>query len=247
MSAKGPGQPKEPHRARQARGRAGNEQATNRRNGGGADLGDTKGAAVRPFHLGRGAPAATTSRLRGGRWAGGTFGGRRHRAREDAGGHVGCRAGPMSKRFTGTYRHKVEARGRVSLPAPFRKVFAEMAASELVVVPCAERDDAHLCFTLPGFEAFCARIEAAITDPVEQRATLRALNATASILDLDDLGRVVLPKALRDEIGIEGDCDFVGTGFAFEIAHPVEAAAAGDGEAALTRAVFGRVSLSDLH
>ncbi|MEM6971276.1 MAG: hypothetical protein AAF577_00610 [Pseudomonadota bacterium] len=153
----------------------------------------------------------------------------------------------MSKRFAGTYRHKVEARGRVSLPAPFRKVFTEVASTEVVIIPRAENDDAHLCFTLPGFEAFCARIEDQIPDPAQQRAALRQLNASAAILDLDDLGRFVMPKPLREMIGVEGDCTFIGTGFAFEIARPVAEDASDDEGLALTRSIFGSVTMSGLH
>ncbi|MEL6265717.1 MAG: hypothetical protein AAFR52_08715 [Pseudomonadota bacterium] len=152
----------------------------------------------------------------------------------------------MPKRFAGTHRHKVEERGRVSLPSAFRKVLATLDSREIVVIPHAGRDDAHLCLTGPGFEAYCDRVEESL-EAAEAQEFLRDFHASAAILEIDDLGRFVMPKKLREGLGIRDACVFTGIGFSFEIA-----AAEGEDEAvtdgrARTRAMLGRVPMTGLH
>ncbi|MEM6422873.1 MAG: hypothetical protein AAF698_09810 [Pseudomonadota bacterium] len=153
----------------------------------------------------------------------------------------------MAKRFAGTHRHKVEERGRVSLPSAFRKVLASLDTNEVYVLPQLERADAHLCLTGPGFDAYCAKVEAAIDDPAELKAFTRYFNSRATILEPDDLGRIVLSKELREPLGIAKELVFVGLGFSFEICAPDRQAADREAAETLARPVLDRVPMTGLH
>ncbi|MEL6774217.1 MAG: hypothetical protein AAFZ09_10550 [Pseudomonadota bacterium] len=141
----------------------------------------------------------------------------------------------------------MEDRGRVSLPAAFRKVLQALGTNEIYLLPCLERPDAHLCLTGPGFDAYCAKVEAAIEDPAELRAFMRHFNASATILEPDELGRVVLSRELRQQVSIAKECVFVGLGFSFEIAAPAQQAEDAEQAATLARPILARVPMTGLH
>lgn len=96
--------------------------------------------------------------------------------------------------FKGTYRHKIDAKGRLPVPAPFRRALAASGAQGLVatlldrcvaIYPDAEwlRLEEQLR-RLPAF----AR---------QAKALTRHLAARASDCSLDVQGRILIPPALR--------------------------------------------------
>ncbi len=106
--------------------------------------------------------------------------------------------------FTGEYRHSVDDKGRIAVPAKFRlqldggAYVARWIDACLAIFPKAE------------FEALAARVgELGIADAAA-RTFSRALFASAYEVELDRQGRIVVPASLRELAGLAGDAVIVG-------------------------------------
>jgi MraZ protein len=103
--------------------------------------------------------------------------------------------------FKGTYRHKIDSKGRLPVPAALRRALQESGASHLVVTLL----DQCLAVYPPGE---WARLEAqlrglpAFSKPV--KILTRLLTSRAADCDLDVQGRILLPPALRAAAHIVG-------------------------------------------
>lgn len=108
--------------------------------------------------------------------------------------------------FSGHYRAKLEANGRLALPAAFRHAFDE----ELVV-----RSGGTRCLFLMTPRAFQLVVDAlGATDPdlmldARKRQLLYMGSPTISV---DRQSRVVLPQELRDKTGLFGEGEIVVSG-----------------------------------
>lgn len=113
--------------------------------------------------------------------------------------------------FLGTYVPRLDAKGRLALPAKFR---ADLDAG-LVITKGQER--CLFVFPLPEF----ARItEALRTAPVTARAVRdysRVFFASASQETPDAQGRITVPPALREYAGLTRDCAVIGANTRVEI------------------------------
>ena len=106
--------------------------------------------------------------------------------------------------FTGEYRHSVDDKGRIAVPAKFRPQLdggvyvARWVDTCLAIFPKLE------------FEALANRVGAlGIADP-SARNFSRSLFASAYEVELDRQGRIVVPASLRELSGLEGDAVVVG-------------------------------------
>ena len=120
--------------------------------------------------------------------------------------------------LNGSYRFKTDAKGRVSLPAKFRKVL-----SEDLVVACALSGDFLQVFD--GQDSFNAWVDTIFADKFggynstsrEQLLLRSALKGQAFDVQADSAGRILLPAELREKVGIDREVVIVGnTGF-FEV------------------------------
>jgi MraZ protein len=74
--------------------------------------------------------------------------------------------------------------------------------------------------TEPAFEAISQKLsQMKVTEPVN-RDLLRLIFANASQVDLDRIGRILIPQFLRDVAGLDGEAVIVGVGEAIEIWSP---------------------------
>jgi MraZ protein len=107
--------------------------------------------------------------------------------------------------FTGEYRHTVDDKGRIAVPAKFR---AQLGAGAVV----SRWLDACLAIhTQGGWDALAAKVAALpITDQTARRFQ-RLIFAGAAEVDLDRQGRILLPAYLRDHIGLGGEAVVVGS------------------------------------
>jgi MraZ protein len=107
--------------------------------------------------------------------------------------------------FTGEYRHTVDDKGRIAVPAKFR---AQLGAGAFV----SRWLDACLAIhTQTGWDALATRVAALpITDPNARRFQ-RLIFAGAAEVELDRQGRVLVPSYLRDHIGLGSDAVVVGS------------------------------------
>jgi MraZ protein len=123
--------------------------------------------------------------------------------------------------FIGEYRHSVDAKGRVAIPARFRLQLEEGAVVVRWVEGCAA------IFPRPAFEALAEKIASLPLANEQARAVSRFLFSSAFEVEKDGQGRVVLPAAIRDWAGLGTEAVIVGAGDRVDIWAPDRWAAKG--------------------
>jgi MraZ protein len=124
------------------------------------------------------------------------------------------------KFFTGSSTHKVDAKGRVSLPADFRKVLEGVGSTHVVVLPQMNHPDFHVVLSRAGYEKVVEQFEAMELSQADTEALALRIVTDARQIPVDDAGRMVLSKDLRQQIGIDDEARFVGLGSSFQIWRP---------------------------
>ena len=123
--------------------------------------------------------------------------------------------------FVSTVVNRLDAKGRVSVPAPFRQILAQQNLQGVYCIPS---------FALPALEAFGETMLAqtqerlAKYDPLFNREyddEAYAVLGRSQFLKFDDDGRVTLPADLIQHAGITERVAFIGLGVKFQIWDPV--------------------------
>jgi MraZ protein len=118
--------------------------------------------------------------------------------------------------FVGTHFGKLDRKGRISVPAPFRAELESAATSHLVF----RISHQHPCIEARSRAVFQHMLESilALEHFSEDRETLEAgLIADSTMLRLDGEGRLVLPEGMVEETGLTENVAFLGKGDRFEI------------------------------
>ena len=118
--------------------------------------------------------------------------------------------------FLGQYRHSLDDKARITLPAKFRPQFGE----GLVMTAGTE-----LCIWVYPAEEFgklAERINALPLTGQEAAAFRRLIFGNAYDANIDKQGRVVVPEKLRRHANIEGEVVVTGVGRFVEIWSPAE-------------------------
>ena len=128
----------------------------------------------------------------------------------------------MLKHFTGTHDHKMDDKGRVSLPTEFRRVLTAVGSSGgLYIVPQLDDPRAHVVFTIEAYSNLIERHNTREYESFAQQQLMELKLVTrASQIQVDDAGRIVVNKELRDAIDLEKEVRFVGVASSFEIWRP---------------------------
>jgi MraZ protein len=153
-------------------------------------------------------------------------------------------------RFVSHYTLRLDAKGRVSIPASFRAVLARDGFEGLYCYRTLDRSALDA-----GGNALLADIEALITRfPLysEEREQLAAaLYGTSEVLKIDGEGRVILSEALKSHAGIGDAVAFAGLGHKFQIWEPerfrAELAEATAKVRALKKQLSSRVAAQNPH
>jgi transcriptional regulator MraZ len=153
-------------------------------------------------------------------------------------------------RFVSHYTLRLDAKGRVSIPAPFRAVLARDGFEGLYCYPALDRPalDAGGHALLAEIEALIGRY-APFSEEREQFAA--ALYGTSEVLKVDGEGRVTLTEPLKSHAGIADAVAFAGLGHKFQIWEPgrfrAELAEATEKVRALRRQLGSRVTAEGPH
>ncbi len=116
--------------------------------------------------------------------------------------------------FLGQYRHSIDKKGRLTVPARFREALSEGA----YLLRGFERN--LMVLTAADFERIYRRVNAlSMTDPLA-RQLKRLIFATASPVEVDRAGRILIPPYLREAVGLDEEAFVVGVGDYFEIWPP---------------------------
>jgi MraZ protein len=117
--------------------------------------------------------------------------------------------------FKGTYHHRIDAKGRLPIPAAFRRSLDEegrvvVTLLDQCLAAYAPKEWARLEAQLAALPAF--------SKPV--KALTRLLASRASDCEIDVQGRILLPLALRQAVGLGRDAVVVGVLNRFEVWAP---------------------------
>ena len=107
--------------------------------------------------------------------------------------------------FTGEYRHTVDDKGRIAVPAKFR---VQLGAGAVV----SRWLDACLAIhTQAGWDALAAKVAALPITDQNARRFQRLIFAGAAEVELDRQGRILLPAYLREHIDLRNEAVVVGS------------------------------------
>lgn len=122
-------------------------------------------------------------------------------------------------RFLSNFTNRLDAKGRVSIPAPFRATLARDGFEGLFLHPSLE---------VPALDAGGDRLLQEIDGLLqglspysdERDSLATALLGVSEVLKVDGEGRVVLTDSLKAYAGIRDEAVFVGQGSKFQIWEP---------------------------
>ena len=133
----------------------------------------------------------------------------------------------MASRFRGESLHKVDRKGRVSIPAHFRRVieacdpnWQEKFPPELVIVYGDPRKKYLECYTIEAIEAVDSKIDEMPRGSKERKVLERIFNGQSVPTSIDDTGRLVLSAKLKEKAGIAHEAYFIAAGDTFQIWNP---------------------------
>ncbi len=133
----------------------------------------------------------------------------------------------MARVFRGEEHHKVDAKGRVSIPARFRRVleagdpdWTDGLNPNLVIVYGDKSRNYLECFTMEAIDEVDRRIARMQRGSKPRRMLERIFNGLSFPTSVDETGRIVLPAKLRQKIGLEKEAYFIATGDTFQIWKP---------------------------
>jgi MraZ protein len=119
--------------------------------------------------------------------------------------------------FKGTYRHRIDPKGRIPVPASFRRALSPDDGGRLVVTLL---DQCLAAYPPAEWELLEAQLRAlpGFSRPV--KALTRLLTSRAADCELDVQGRILLPAALRQAARLEREAIVVGVLNRFEVWAP---------------------------
>lgn len=115
----------------------------------------------------------------------------------------------MTKYLTGSYQHNIDSKGRLTVPAKLREQLGEAFYLTKGIDGCI--------FVYPEkeWEAF---LDDLCSRPISQSAAVqRHFIANSALVETDSMGRVLIPKNLREYAALEKDTMFLGVGKRAEI------------------------------
>ncbi len=125
--------------------------------------------------------------------------------------------------FVGTHQNRLDAKGRVSIPASFRNLLKnEDGIAALVLRPSHK----HPCiegWPPAMFEALSAPLQQLDMFSEEQDDLAATLFADAYPVELDKEGRIIVPEILKQHAGLTEGVSFMGLGRTFQIWEPAAA------------------------
>ncbi|WP_208347786.1 division/cell wall cluster transcriptional repressor MraZ [Pseudaestuariivita rosea] len=133
----------------------------------------------------------------------------------------------MVRRFRGESHHKVDSKGRVSIPALFRRVlqagdpeWVEGRQPQLVIVYGDHRKKRLDCYTMEAFYEIEDEIMSLPRGSMERKILTQTMLGPSLTTEVDRDGRLVLPIKQREKIGLTSEAFFISAGDHFQIWNP---------------------------
>lgn len=124
------------------------------------------------------------------------------------------------KLFISSSTHKVDKKGRVSIPATFRKVLDREDEAGVVLGPTLREQPCVEGYGYGRLEQLAGQLDQLNPLSEEYEALAGQVLGRAKLVSLDPEGRIVLPAEFIERAQIEGEAVFVGLGKTFQIWSP---------------------------
>jgi MraZ protein len=113
--------------------------------------------------------------------------------------------------FMGEYSHSIDAQGRVILPAKFREELGEHFVVTRGLEGCLS------VYTMDAWKNLSGAMKRLTASKENVRAFKRFVFGSASEVEFDKQGRILIPSTLRAYAGLKKDVTVLGTGEKIEI------------------------------
>ncbi|MDD6102035.1 MAG: division/cell wall cluster transcriptional repressor MraZ [Clostridiales bacterium] len=117
----------------------------------------------------------------------------------------------MAEMFTGKYNHSIDTKGRIIVPAKFKKNIGEEPVVSLGIDGCLD------IYPRDRWEAFVESLDSLPGNLSKVRNIRRALMANSTECEIDKQGRILIPQWLREKVGLDKEAVFVGVGKKIEL------------------------------
>lgn len=111
----------------------------------------------------------------------------------------------------GSYEHRLDAKGRLVLPAPFREAMQSGMVASVGVGRCVS------VYSKDRWQELLTKVQSLPFPKGKTRDFIRVLLATAQEAELDRSGRILIGASLREHAGLEQDVNVVGVGDHLEL------------------------------
>lgn len=118
--------------------------------------------------------------------------------------------------FRGLSPIALDGKGRLAIPTKYREVLMERCGGRLVVT-LDPHSGCLLLYPFPEWEPIERKLNALPSFNATSRKLARILVGTASDLEMDSSGRILLPAPLRERAHLDKEAVLVGQGNKFEI------------------------------
>ena len=108
--------------------------------------------------------------------------------------------------FYGEYKHNLDTKGRLSIPAKFRGECGDHVYIMRGHEGCLD------IYTEEGWQAYYEELKKLSNKKKEERAYLRMVTSRMNCSEFDKLGRINIPQVLRTHAHLEKECTIVGAG-----------------------------------
>ena len=116
--------------------------------------------------------------------------------------------------FLGQYQHNIDDKGRLMIPARYRELLEGGAYITQGFDKCL------MVMTEPYFKQVYDRLETMnLADP-SARLLRRLILANAYPVEVDKVGRILMPQNLRSFLNVDGEVVLAGQGDYFEVWRP---------------------------
>ncbi len=106
--------------------------------------------------------------------------------------------------FIGEYLHNLDSKRRLAIPAKFRKDLGRQA------IVTRGLDSCLFVYPLPEWEKVAQRLSELPTGQKDTRDFVRLFLAGAADVELDNLGRILIPDFLSEYASLKGEASIIG-------------------------------------
>ncbi|MGF1637364.1 MAG: division/cell wall cluster transcriptional repressor MraZ [Cyclobacteriaceae bacterium] len=117
--------------------------------------------------------------------------------------------------FTGEFECKLDAKGRLVLPARLKACLPEVASNQIALM--RGMDPCLVLYPIGEYRKIFSQIAALSEFKEENRVLQRNFFRRVSELELDNMGRLLIPKLMMQYAGLEKEVVVVGMGTRLEI------------------------------